>query len=51
MSNGVPGPTNLDLEAHRIIQAHIVMTTGALLTAEGAPDEFASQIAQAIFAN
>lgn len=50
MSSGVPDPMDPDLEAHRILQLHIVMTTGYLLTEEGLAEEFAGRIGAAFFA-
>ncbi|WP_193596380.1 hypothetical protein [Microbacterium sp. YJN-G] len=50
MSSGVPEPMDPDLEAHRLLQLHIVMMTGYLLTDEGLPEEFAGRIAAAFFA-
>lgn len=50
MSSGVPDPMDPDLEAHRVLQVHIVMTTGYLLTDEGLPEQFAGRIGAAFFA-
>ena len=50
MSSGVPDPMDPDLEAHRILQAHIVMTTGYLLADASLPEEFAGRIGIAFFA-
>jgi hypothetical protein len=49
MSSGVPDPTDPDLEAHRVIQAHIVMTTSRILRDEGFPEETANRITAAFF--
>lgn len=49
MSNGAPDPMDPDLEAHRLLQTHIVMMTGYLLTDEGMPQEFAGRFATAFF--
>lgn len=50
MSIGAPDPMDPDLEAHRLLQVHIVMMTGSLLTDAGLPKEFAGRIAAAFFA-
>lgn len=50
MSIGEPDPMDPDLEAHRLLQLHIVTMTGSLLTQEGLPGEFAGRLAAAYFA-
>lgn len=50
MSCGEPDPMDPNLEAHRILQLHIVTMTGYLLEDEGLPEEFAGRIAAAYFA-
>lgn len=50
MSSGVPEPMDPDLEAHRLLQVHIVVMTSYLLTSEGLPEAFAGRIAAAFFA-
>lgn len=49
LSNGEPGPIDPDLEAHRLVQVHIVMTTCRILRSEGFPEEIADRIALAFF--
>ncbi len=49
MSSGVPDPMDPDLEAHRLLQAQIVMTTCRLLADEGFPEESASRLSVAFF--
>lgn len=50
LSSGVPDPMDPDLEAHRILQEHIVVTTSYLLADEGLPEEFALRIQAAFYA-
>lgn len=50
LSSGVPDPVDPDLEAHRLLQGHIVLTTGYLLVDEGLPQEFAGRIHAAFLA-
>lgn len=50
MSSGAPDPMDPDLEAHRLLQMHIVVATGYLLTDEGLPKEPAGRIPAAFFA-
>lgn len=50
ISRSTPDPMDPDLEAHRLLQVHIVMMTGFLITEEGLPKEFAGRIAAAFFA-
>lgn len=49
MSSGAPDPMDPDLEAHRVIQTHVVMTTCRILVDEGFPDETANRLAIAFF--
>lgn len=49
MSSGIPLPMDPDLEAHRILQTIIVMTTCRILRDEGFPDETANRLALAFF--
>lgn len=49
LSSGVPDPMDPDLEAHRLLQTHIVVMTGWLLLDEGLPEEFAGRIGTAFF--
>lgn len=50
MSSGAPDPMDPDLEAHRLLQVHIVVMTGYLLTDASLPKEFAGRIPAAFFA-
>lgn len=49
MASGTPDPMDPDLEAHRVIQTHVVMTTRRILLDEGFPEEKANRIAVAFF--
>ena len=49
MADGTPSPIDPDLEAHRILQSLIVMTTCRILVDEGFPDETANRLAVAFF--
>lgn len=49
MSSGAPDPMDPDLEAHRVIQTHVVMTTCRILVDEGFPEETANRLAIAFF--
>ncbi|MEZ3155917.1 hypothetical protein AB1K56_03230 [Microbacterium sp. BWR-S6Y] len=49
LSSGQPDPMDPDLEAHRILQTLIVMTTCRILVEEGFPDETANRLAVAFF--
>lgn len=49
LSSGVPDPMDPDLEAHHLIQTHIVMMTGWLLLDEGLPEEFSGRIGASFF--
>lgn len=51
MSSGAPDPMDPDLEAHRLLQTHIVVMTGWLLIDEGLPEEFAGRIGAAFVAS
>lgn len=50
ISGGTPDPMDPDLEAHRLLQVHIIVMTGYLLTGESLPKEFAGRIPAAFFA-
>lgn len=49
MSSGAPDPMDPDLEAHRVIQTHVVMTTCRILVDEGFSDETANCLAVSFF--
>lgn len=49
MASGSPSPMDPDLEAHRIVQSLIVMTTCRILVDEGFPEEVANRMALAYF--
>ena len=50
LSSGSPDPMDPDLEAHRLLQLHVITMTGYLLTNEGLPEEFSGRIGAAFFA-
>lgn len=50
MSSGAPDPMDPDIESHRLLQVHIVVMTGYLLTDDGLPNEFEGRIPTAFFA-
>ncbi|MDN5715678.1 MAG: hypothetical protein L0G89_00430 [Janibacter sp.] len=49
MSSGAPDPMDSDLEAHRLLQVHIVVMTEYLLSDEGLPEELSGRIGAAFF--
>jgi hypothetical protein len=49
LSHGTPDPMDPDLEAHRVLQVLIVMTTCRILRDEGFPEENANRLAVAFF--
>ena len=51
ISRGTPLPMDPDLEAHRLLQTHIVMMTGYLLADDGLPEDFHQRFQNAFFAH
>lgn len=49
LANGLPDPMDPDLEAHRVLQMHIVMTACHILRDEGFPEETANRMSAAFF--
>lgn len=47
----VPTPMDPDIEAHRLLQMHIVMIAGDLLADDGLPEEFSQRLPNAFFAH
>lgn len=49
LATGSPDPMDPDLEAHRVLQMHVVVTTSHILREEGFPEETANRMSRAFF--